>query len=135
MKKKDVPQDKSSLEKDNYKELCYAIDDKGEYITVQSSGWKPKAIALENAIQDINERIKKAKARVLNKETSPLEYYMELHKMDIGILADYAGLYKWQVKRHFKLKKFNKLSIKTLERYANVFEISMNQLKDINYGN
>lgn len=133
MKKSDVPQDKSSLEKDNHKELCYAVDDNGEYITTQSTGWKPKTIALDNAIQEINERIAKAKARVLNGETSPIEYYMEYHKMDISILASYVGMFKWQVKNHFKLKKFNNLSEKTLKRYAHVFEISMDQLKDINY--
>ena len=135
MKKNDVPQDKSSLETDNHKELCYAVDDEGEYTTAQSTGWQPKTIALDNAIQEINERINNAKTRVLNGETSPVEYYMECHKMDISILASYVGLFKWQVKNHFKLKKFNGLSEKTLERYANVFEISVNQLKDIEYGN
>ena len=29
----------------------------------------------------------KAKNKVLNNETSPIEYYMELHKMDINILT------------------------------------------------
>ena len=135
MKTSDVPQDKSSLETDNHKELCYAVDDKGKYTTAQSTGWKPKTIALDNTIQEINERIAKAKANVLNNETSPIEYYMELHKMDVSILASYVGLFKWQVKNHFKLKKFNKLSIKILKKYANVFEISINQLKDIDYGN
>ena len=135
MKKNDVPQDKSSLETDNLKELCYAVDDEGVYTTAQSTGWQPKTIALDNAIQEINERINNAKTRVLNGETSPVEYYMECHKMDISILASYVGLFKWQVKNHFKLKKFNRLSEKTLERYANVFEISVNQLKDIEYGN
>lgn len=135
MKTSDVPQDKSSLETDKHKELCYAVDDKGEYTTAQSTGWKPKTIALDNTIQEINQRIAKAKAKVLNNETSPIEYYMELHKMDVSILANYVGLFKWQVKNHFKLKKFNKLSEKKLKRYANVFEISINQLTDIDYGN
>jgi len=135
MKTSDVPQDKSSLETDNHKELCYAVDDKGDYTTAQSTGWNPKTIALDNTIQEINERIAKAKAKVLNNETSPIEYYMELHKMDVSILSNYVGLFKWQVKNHFKLKKFNKLSEKKLKRYANVFEISINQLKDIDYGN
>lgn len=135
MKKNDVPQDEGSLEKDNHKELCYAVNDKGEYTTIQSTGWKPKTIALDNALQEINERINKAKVKVLNGETSPIEYYMECHRMDISILASYVGKFQWQVKSHFKLKKFNSLSKKTLERYANVFEISIEQLKDINHEN
>ena len=135
MKKSDVPQDQSNLEKSNQKEICYAVNDEGEYTTIQSTGWKPKTIALDNAIQDINERINKAKSKVLNGETSPIEYYMECHKMDVSILASYVGKFKWQVKHHFKVKTFNKLSEQTLEKYASVFEISIEQLKDINYEN
>lgn len=133
MKKSEVPQDKSGLEKSNQKELCYAVNDKGEYTTIQSTGWKPKTIALDNALQEINERIDRARGKVLNGETSPIEYYMEYHKMDIGILASYVGKFQWQVKRHFNIKRFNKLSEKTLQKYANVFEISISQLKDINH--
>ena len=77
MKKNDVPQDDGGLEKDNIKELCYAVDEKGEYTTIKSTGWDPKTIALDNALQEINERINNAKERVLNGETSPIEYYME----------------------------------------------------------
>ena len=135
MRKNEVPQDESGLEKSNNKELCYAVNDKGEYTTIQSTGWKPKTIALDNAIQDINERINKAKSKVLNGQTSPIEYYMECHKMDVSILASYVGKFKWQVKHHFKVKTFNKLSEQTLEKYASVFEISIEQLKDINYEN
>lgn len=135
MKKNDVPQDKSSLEKNSQKEICYAVNDEGEYTTIKSSGWNPKTIALDNALQEINERIANAKTRVLNGETSPIEYYMECHKMDIGILASYVGKFKWQVKRHFNVKKFNRLSEKTLQKYADVFEISIDELKNINYGN
>ncbi len=135
MKNNEVPQDESSLGKSNNKEICYAVNEKGEYNTIKSLGWKPKTIALTNAIQEINERVNKAKLKVINGETSPIEYYMEYHKMDIGILASYVGKFKWQVKKHFKVKIFKKLSIKTLEKYANTFEISIQELKDINYEN
>lgn len=135
MKKDEVPQDKSNLESANFKELCYAVDENGEYTTVNSSGWNPKKIALDNAIDDINERIADAKKRVFNHETSPIEYYMELHKMDINILASYVGIWKWRVKRHFKPGVFEKLSQKTLQKYADVFEITIAQLKNIDHGN
>ena len=60
MKKEEVPQDKSSLSKSNVRELCYATDKDGNYTTVLSEGWEPKTIALNNSIQDIEERIQKA---------------------------------------------------------------------------
>ncbi len=131
MKKKEVPQDKSNLESANFRELCYAVDENGEYTTENSTGWEPKTVALKNAIEDINERIEDAKNRLIKGETSPIEYYMELHKMDIGILASYVGFWQWKVKRHFKPSNFKKLSNKTLKKYAEVFDISVEELQNI----
>ena len=130
MKKSDIPQDKS-----NFIDLYYAVDDKGNYTTAKSSGWNPKTIALNNAMQEVNERTAMAKTRVLNNETSPIEYYMELNKMDVTILASYVGLWSWRVKRHFKPNFFDKLSEKTLQKYADTFEISISQLKNVEYEN
>ena len=109
MKKSEVPQDKSNLESANFRELCYAVDENGEYTTEHTTGWDPKTIALNNAIEEINERIADAKQRVLDNKTSPIEYYMELHKMDLSVLASYVGMWKWRVKRHFKPSVFKKL--------------------------
>ncbi len=131
MKKKEVPQDKSNLESANFRELCYAVDENGEYVTENSSGWEPKTVALNNAIEEINERIEGAKNRVIAGQTSPIEYYMELHKMDVGILASYVSFWQWKVKRHFKPSVFKKLSHKTLNKYAEVFEISVEELQNI----
>ena len=131
MKKKEVPQDKSSLDSVNFRELCYAVDENGEYTTEKSSGWEPKTVALNNAIEEINERIEDAKKRVNAGETSPIEYYMELHKMDVGILASYVGFWQWKVKRHFKPSVFKKLNNKKLQKYADVFDVSIEELKHI----
>lgn len=130
MKKEEVPQDKSSLESSNFKELCYAVDEKGNYTTANSTGWTPKTIALDNAIEVINERIEDAKTRMLAGKTSPVEYYMELHKMDVGILAGYVGFWSCKVRNHFKPSAFKRLSQKNLEKYAAAFEISVEELKN-----
>ncbi len=131
MKKEEVPQDKSNLESANFRELCYAVDENGEYTTQNSTGWEPKTAALNNAIEEINQRIADAKTRVLAGKTSPIEYYMELHKMDVGILASYVGMWQWRVKRHFKPSVFKKLSQRILKKYAEVFDISVEELKQI----
>lgn len=131
MKKSEVPQDKSNLASANIRELCYAVDENGEYTTEHTSGWDPKTIALNNAMDDIKERVASARQRVLDNVTSPIEYYMELHKMDLSVLASYVGIWKWRVKRHFKPSVFKKLSSKTLQKYADVFEISIDELKHI----
>lgn len=130
MKKNEVPQDKSSLSSINMKELCYATDENGNYTTELSEGWEPKTIALNNSLEEINERIEDAKQQVLKGEVSPIAYFMELNRMDIGILASYVGKWQWQVKRHFKPNVFKSLSEKTLQQYASVFSISTENLKN-----
>ncbi|MAT90050.1 MAG: hypothetical protein CMC35_05100 [Flavobacteriaceae bacterium] len=129
MKKDEVPQDKSSLESSNYKELTYAVNEEGEYTTELSSGWEPKTIALNNALEEIEERIAAAKEAVQAGEMSPIYYYMEKNKMDFSILASYVGIWKWRVKRHCKPNVFKKLSEKTLQKYAEVFQITIAELK------
>jgi hypothetical protein len=130
VKKKEVPQDTSSL--NNFtKELCYAVDETGKYTTDLSSGWNVKSSALDVAWKDIENRIALAKTKVLNGEVSPILYYMELKLMDMTILSAYTGFYKWTIKRHMKSSVFNGLSDKKLRLYADVFEITIDKLKNI----
>jgi hypothetical protein len=64
MKKDDVPQDLSSLGKIT-KEVCYATDSNGKYVTELSSGWDVKIKALDTAWGDIEKRIASAKQQVV----------------------------------------------------------------------
>jgi hypothetical protein len=128
MKKEDVPQDLGALGKIT-KEVCYATDDSGKYTTQLSNGWEVKATALDTAWQAVEERIAEAKQKVVNNEASPLLFFMEKGLMDIQILAGYTGFWQWQVKRHLKPGIFNKLSDKKLQKYADVFNVSVSDLK------
>jgi len=131
MEKENVPQHDSNLSKKNLKELVYATDENGNYTTALSTGWEPKAIALSNAIDDIKERAEEARLKVQIGEISPICYYMELNKMDLTILAGYVEMWKWRVKRHFNPAIFAKLNDKILQKYADAFEISIAELKNI----
>jgi hypothetical protein len=128
MKKEDVPQDVSALGKLTT-EVCYATDSSGKYVATQSRGWDVKITALDTAWQDIEGRIAAAKQKVLNGEASPLLFYMEHSLMDINLLADYTGFWKWQIKRHLKNEVFKNLPDKKLQKYADVFNVSIEQLK------
>jgi hypothetical protein len=130
MKKDEVPQDKGNLSNKNMKELVYAIDEKGNYTTALSTGWEPKTIALSNSIDEISERIAIAKAQVENNEVSPIAYFMEVSRMDIGVLSSYVGMWQWRVKRHFKPKVFAGLSDSILKKYAESFNITIEELKN-----
>ena len=131
MKKEDVPQDLSSLGRIT-KEVCYATDNSGKYVTELSKGWDVKITALDAAWEDIESRVSYAREKVLNKEASPLLYFMEKGLMDVAILADYTGFWKWQIKRHLKPGVFNKLSDKKLQRYAEVFSVSVEDFTNMN---
>ena len=130
MKKDQIPQDDGSLAKVGVRELCYAVDENGNYTTAQSSGWEVKNAALDESMQLIQERVEETKQQVLEGKISPIAYFMELHRMDLAVLASYVGINRWFVKRHFNPKRFQKLSDKTLNKYADVFEISLKELKN-----
>jgi hypothetical protein len=130
MNKNEVPQDQGNLSKNNVRELIYAIDEHGNYTTALSTGWEPKSIALANSLDDINERIEAARLEVKDGKASPILYFMERCKMDIGILASYVGLWKWRVKRHFQPAVFSSLSDKILQKYADAFDIAIGELKN-----
>jgi len=128
MKKNNIPQDKSALE--NYtKDICYALDENGNYTTVASSGWEVKSTALDVTWNEIKERISNIKNKVIEGEVSPILFFMEVKLMDIKTLAAYTGFWSWQVKKHLKPANFKKLSEKKLQKYASVFEVSVETLK------
>ncbi len=126
MKDNEVPQDKSS-----FTDLYYAVDKDGNYVTKKSSGWNPKKMALGESLDLIDERVNEIREKVLNKEVSPIVYYMELNRMDLSVLAAYYGKWKWVIKRHFKPAVFAKLPEKSLKKYTEIFKINMDQLNDI----
>jgi hypothetical protein len=130
MKKEDIPQDTGAFGKIT-KEICYATDAEGNYTTELSKGWDVKNSANDAAWQDISDRVRAAKERVLKKEASPLLYFMELKLMDIKVLAGYTGFWVWQVRRHMRPAVFEKLSERRLQRYADVFEVRPEDLKSM----
>ncbi|MBC8033793.1 MAG: hypothetical protein H7Y03_06580 [Chitinophagaceae bacterium] len=128
MKKEDIPQDPSSLANFS-KEVYYATDNAGNYVTGLSTGWEVKANALDVAWKDIEQRVAAAKQKVLDKQASPLLYFMELHLMDAGILSAYTGFWQWQIKRHLKPSVFRRLSDKKLSKYAAAFNTGIDEIK------
>lgn len=129
MKKEDVPQDPSALVGVT-RDVCYVKDKDGKYTTDLSIGWDVKKQALDNAWDDIKERVAEAALKVKNGEISPVFYYMELKLMDLTLLAGYTGFWKLTIKRHFKPEVFKGLSEKKLGIYAKAFDITTEELKN-----
>lgn len=130
MKKDEIPQDPSVLDKFT-KEVCYAVDESGNYVTQLSRGWEVKADALGITWEDIEKKVAAAKKQVLNGEVSPIAYYIELRVMDLSIVSAYTGFWQWTIKRHIKPSVFKNLSEAKLQKYADLFEVTIDQLKNI----
>jgi len=128
MKDKEVPQDNEGLLEGKLREVCYAVDDNGNYVTVLSTGWMPKNAALKQAWADVNDKIEETKQNVSAGKLSPLAYYMEKNIMNLRLLSQYAGIPKWKVKRHLKPRVFQKLADETLGKYARALDITIDEL-------
>ncbi|MDF2436166.1 MAG: hypothetical protein K0Q95_542 [Bacteroidota bacterium] len=129
MKKEELPQDESAL-KAMTRELLYVKDKEGKYTTGLSTGWEVKKAALDNAWDDIRERIETARLAVKNGEKSPIYYFMELRLMDFPVLSGYTGFWTFTIKRHLKPSVFASLSEKKLSVYAKAFDITVDELKN-----
>lgn len=129
MKKEEIPQDKSALEKYT-RDMLYVKSADGKYTTALSTGWEVKKVALDNAWEDIHERVKETALAVKNGEMSPVAYFMELKLMDLTLLSAYTGFWKFNIKRHMKPSVFAKLSNEKLSRYAKAFDITVEELKN-----
>jgi hypothetical protein len=129
MKKVDVPQD-DHIQR-GIKEITYAVDNDGRYVKVPSLGWEPKNVANEQAWEVIRKDIKSEIQLIKTGKRSPLAYHMVKNLMNPRLLADYADLSLWRVKRHLKAKVFKKLEPEILNRYADIFGITAQELHEI----
>lgn len=112
-----------------FKQLFYAVDQSGEYAPVTSVGWEPENVALDQAWEEVELRVKETRDKVLANQLSPIAYYMERTLLDLPLLARKAGKFQWQVKRHMKPGIFPKLKRSIIERYAEIFAISADVLQ------
>ena len=131
MKTKDVPQDDANMLQGKFREPVYSLDKDGNYTTVSSVGWDPKNVVMQEAWDNVNEKIEQTRICVLDGKISPIAYYIEKNIMDVGLVAQYMGMWKWTVKKHLKPRNFAKLNDEVLQKYAKVFNITKEQLVDI----
>jgi len=132
---KSVPQDNSSTY-DSGKKAIYAVDEDGKVKVVGSTGWEAEETATIQAIQDLQESAREAYCEVKSGKKSPLYYYMFALRMDLQLLAESTGFFKWTIKKDFKPEVFSKISDKRLEVYAEALGKSKENLKvleDVDY--
>lgn len=134
MKIKEVPQDKDGfLQEGKVRDLCYAVDDDGNYKQVLSIGWNPKNEAMKLALELVEERVEETKQAVIIGKMSPLAYFMEKNIMDIKLLSQYTNIPKRKIRKHLNPRTFFTLKSSVLEQYAKVFNLSVSNLLDIEF--
>jgi len=128
MREEEVPQEGNKT-LGGVKKALYATNKDGNYGTVASKGWEVEEIVTSQAVEEFERLAQEALERAKNGEASPLEYHMYHNRMDLALLSQTTGFFKWTIKRDFTPKIFNKMSDKRAESYASVMGISINELK------
>jgi hypothetical protein len=129
MRKIDVPQDGNKT-LNGARKVVYAVDEKGQYTMVATTGWEVEEIVTGMAVDRYTELAQEALNRVRQGLASPLEYHMFASRLNVATLAQSTGLFQWQVRRHLRLP-VARIKPKTLRLYAEAMGIRPDQLCDI----
>jgi len=113
------------------RELLYTYDEDGKYHRTIGYHGEPDRVILQQAWDHFGERIEDARKQVIAGKASPIVYYMEKTLADPLNLSMMAGISLWRVKWHLKPGVFKRLNEKTLKKYADAFNISVDQLKNV----
>jgi len=108
----------------------YKVNDEGKYDLVSGPGWQPVNIVNRQAWREIEKHIERSKRKVTSGRVSCLHYYMIANQMDIGLLAAYTNQSRLRVRLHLLPFFFKRLGSSTLKKYGNLFQVSMDDLKN-----
>lgn len=130
MKLENVPQDDSSTYA-KMKKTLYAKNSEGKMQGISSTGWEVEETVTRQALDDIEEHIKEAFLEVKNGKKSTLYFYMYKQKMDLTLLSQATGFFKWTIKRDFKPEIFAKIKLSRLEEYCDVLGLGIDEIKEL----
>lgn len=127
MREREVPQERNrSLA--GHRKAVYAVADDGKLRLVPSQGWEVEEIVTRQAVEDLERRAEEARARALAGQASPLEYHMYRARMDVELLSQTTGLWRWRIRRHFRAEVFARLPLALRRRYAEALGIPVEAL-------
>ena len=127
MREREVPQEGNRSLAGHLKAV-YAVAEDGKLRLVPSRGWEVEEIVTRQAVEDLERRAEDARARARTGKSSPLEYHMYRTRMDVELLSQTTGLWRWRVRRHLKPAVFARLPLALKARYAEALGISVEAL-------
>jgi hypothetical protein len=130
MRERDVPQE-GNRTLAGHRKAVYAVGDDGRLRLVPSRGWEAEEIVTRQAVEDLERRTAHARVRARVGEASPLEYHMYRARMDLALLSQTTGIWRWRVRRHFDPRVFARLPPSLRRRYADALGIAVEALDRI----
>jgi len=130
VRQQDVPQERNQTLGGNRKAL-YAIGDDGQYGRVASEGWSIEEIVTTQAVEEFERLANEAWDRANRGLVSWLEYHMYSSRMDLSLLSQTTGFFKWTIRRDFKREIFEKMSDRRASIYASIFGIEVEEFLSI----
>ena len=127
MRERDVPQEGNAT-LGGHRKAVYAVADDGRVRLVASRGWEVEEIVTRQALDDLERRAREARARAVAGRASPLEYHMYRSRMDLPLLAQATGLWRWRIRRHFRQEVFARLPETLRRRYADALGLPLEAL-------
>lgn len=113
--------------------ILYVEKEDGTYGPVQTGSFLTR-----NYIDDFYEKRHRLEAslreKVHRKEISAIAYFMTLEELSPAETAARVGLSQRRVKKHMEADHFSKIPPAVLNKYAEVFNIPVNQLQELNEG-
>jgi hypothetical protein len=126
----EVPQDNNTSFAGGRKAV-YAVGKDGRYEIVPSSGWEVEQIVTQQAVEALERAAEQARADLHAGRVSPLAVHMYRRRMDLDLLAQATGLWRWRVRRHLRPRPFARLSPALLQRYADALGVDPQALRRV----
>ena len=126
----DVPQE-NIVTYGGHVKAVYARTGDGRLGLVRTSGWEAEEIVTRQAVEAFEALAEAARKRVRAGQSSPLEFHMYRARMDVPLLAQASGLWRWRVQRHLCPAVFARLSATLRARYADALGIPPERLDSL----
>ena len=95
MRERDVPQEGNATLA-GHRKAVYAVGDDGKVRLVASRGWEVEEIVTRQAIDALARLAREARERCRAGLTSPLEFHMYHARMDVALLSQTTGVWRWK---------------------------------------
>ena len=132
MKQINIPNEENST-LDGHQKVMYAPNENGKFQTF-NYGSNIEEFATKTAVDEYELLKEEALLDIKNGVSSPICFFMYENRMDLPTLASMVGMFAFRVKRHLQMKHFKKLNEKLLQKYADTFNISIDELRNFKHG-